>query len=286
MKYLPYAVLFTFSWLLVAPLAAQPQIGGGTCNASSLSGTYAFSLTGRQVTSSGKFSNVLQANGSATFDGQSIITMSLTSDTTSAVAAPLPWSGTYTVQANCVGIANITTGGNVTLNLMLYNKGFDFLATGSDATYSYAGTGITQPTVCSASTLSGVYTFNGSGFALAGGSVNGFGDAVGLLQFDGLGALTVNISMSSAGKAASPLALTGSYMVGSDCLGSATVTDSMANSYVMSFGVYFANKVVGTDFYATLAQGSAFQLSGGGHAIYGQPTATAAAVSSTARSGE
>jgi hypothetical protein len=190
------------------------------------------------------------------------------------------------MQANCVGVANIATGGNVTLNLMLYNQGSDFVVTGSDDNYSYAGSGNTQPTGCSASTLSGVYTFNGSGFTLAGGSVNGFGDAVGLLQFDGLGTLTVNVSISSAGKAASALALAGSYMIASDCLGSATVTDSMANSYVLSFSVYSTNKATGTGFYATLAQSSNFLLSGGGHAIYGQPTTTASAVSRAARSGE
>jgi hypothetical protein len=55
--------------LLGAPLLAQTQIGGGTCNSSSLNGTYALSLTGRAVSATGTFTNALQGNGSATFDG-------------------------------------------------------------------------------------------------------------------------------------------------------------------------------------------------------------------------
>src|SRR6516162_7746813 len=51
------------------PLLAQTTIGGGTCDSSTVKGTYAVSLTGRQVSASGTFTSVLQANGAATFDG-------------------------------------------------------------------------------------------------------------------------------------------------------------------------------------------------------------------------
>jgi hypothetical protein len=43
------SMLFTLSCLVAAPLVAQTQIGGGTCNSSTLSGIYAFTITGRQV---------------------------------------------------------------------------------------------------------------------------------------------------------------------------------------------------------------------------------------------
>ncbi len=93
---------FFLSCLGALPLAAQPVIGGNSCNSASLSGIYAFTLTGRQVTSAGNFTNVLQGNGSANFDGLSKVTITLTTDTLQSVATPLTWSGTYTIQSNCL----------------------------------------------------------------------------------------------------------------------------------------------------------------------------------------
>jgi hypothetical protein len=282
------AVLFTLSCLAAGPLFAQTQIGGGTCSSSSLSATstYAFSLSGRQVSSSGNFANVFQANGSATFDGLSKVTMTMSSGTTAAVSTPLTWSGTYSLQSNCVGVVTITSGGSATLNLVLFASGVNFLLTGSDATYSYTGNGNTQPTGCSASLLSGVYTFTGTGFTLSGGSVNGVGNATGLLQFDGQGNLTMNVMESQSGKAATPLILTGSYSISSNCLGSATLADSSkANSYVMGLSVYTATALYSSDIFTTFAQSGKLLISGASHAIYGQPTATPADRQNTSEEG-
>ena len=81
----PSALLFAFPCLLAWPLLAQNvRIGGGTCNSSTLNGNYALSLTGRQVTSAGAFTNVSQTMGSATFDGQSTVKISLAADTLQA----------------------------------------------------------------------------------------------------------------------------------------------------------------------------------------------------------
>jgi hypothetical protein len=169
---------------------------------------------------------------------------------------------------------NITTGGSAALNLSIYDGGVDFLVSGSDASYTYSGSGITQPAGCSVSTFSGVYTLTGTGFALNANAVSGAENGTGLLQFDGLGNITVNITMSTVGTASSALTLTGSYTVSSGCLGSATLTDSGANAYVMSFSIY-NTKVTTTAFFATLAQNSKFVIAGSGHAIFGQPTADA-----------
>lgn len=270
------AVLFTMSCLLAAPLMAQTQIGAGTCSSATLSptSTYAFSLTGRQVTASGNFTNVFQANGAATFDGLSKVTMTMTTGTLAAIPAQLTWSGTYSVQANCVGVVNITSGGSVTLNLVLYAQGANFLMTGNDATYSYSGSGNNQPTSCSAATFSGVYTFSGTGFGISGGSVNGVSNATGLLQFDGQSHLTANLTLAQSGKALAVTTLAGSYSISANCLGSATLTDSNSNSYVMSFSAYTATNLYTSQFYAMLGQNGKLLLSGSANAIYGQPTAT------------
>jgi hypothetical protein len=275
------AVLLTLSGLLAAPFVtqtaiAQTTIGGASCNSSMLSGTYAFSLTGRQVTSAGSFTNVLQGNGSANFDGQSVVTITLTTGTLQAASSPLSWSGTYTVQANCAGVVTISNGGTAVLNIALYDQGVDFVVSGNDAIYSYTGSGNNQPTGCSAATLSGVYMFTATGYSLSGSSVNGILDGTGLLQFDGVSSITLNASLSTIGATTSGTVLTGSYSVSGTCVGTATLTNSKG-TYAMSFSIENVSKVNMTDFLVTLAQSGSLLLSGSGHPVYGQPVTPTAA---------
>ncbi len=272
------AVQFLVAGLLTAPLVAQTQIGGGTCNSSSLNGTYAISISGRQVSSSGAFLGVLQANGSATFDGLSTVTIAASEGTNQAVGTTLNWSGTYSVEANCAAVVTITSGGNATLNVLVYNQGKDFQLTGSDATYSYAGSGLTQPTACSASTLNSVYTFNATGFALSATSVSGASDGAGLLQFDGQGNLTADVSLSTVGAPPVATNLTGTYTIASNCTGSATLTDSKSNSYAMSFSIY-SDTATNTNFFAGLARAGNFLMTGSGHTTYSPPTTASCGVS-------
>jgi uncharacterized protein (TIGR03437 family) len=267
------AVPFLFVGLLSAPLLAQTQIGGGTCNSSSLNGTYAVSLSGRQVNDSGTFLSVLEASGTATFDGLSAVTIALTESTNQALGTSATWSGTYSVQANCAAVVNITSGGSAALNVMLYAQGKDFLLTGSDATYSYTGNGISQfpqPTACSVATLNGVYTFNATGFELSANSLGGVSDGAGLLQFDGQGNLTVNISSTTGAATTSASTLTGTYTILSNCTGSATLTDSNAHSFVMSFSIYSV-ATTNTNFFASLARAGNFLMTGGSHTAYPVP---------------
>ena len=282
MKLSPTALAFLVTALMATPMLAQTQIGGGVCNSSTLTGTYALSMSGRQVSSAGAFTSVLQADGSATFDGLSTVTIAVTENTNQAVGASLNWSGTYSVQSNCAAVVTITSGGSATLNVMLYNQGKDFLMAGNDATYSYTGNAITQsatqPTGCSVATFTGSYTFNGTGFGLTTNAVSGASDGAGLLQFDGLGNVTANITTSSVGAANSPLALTGTYTMGSNCIGSATLSDTSSHSYVMSFSIY-SLAATNTNFYASLARSGNLLLTGGGHTVSTQPAAGTCSIS-------
>lgn len=279
MKLFPTVVRFApaalFAGLLIAPAAAQTQIGGGACNSGYLKGTFALSLTARQVNSSGTFLGVLQANGTATFDGLSAVTIALTENTNLASSATLNWSGTYSVVSNCTATVNITSGGTATLNVVIYNQGKDFLLAGSDATFSYTGNGVAQSftpgSTCSAATLNGVYTFNGTGFTLASNAANGVTNGDGLLQFDGQSNVTLTLSTSGKGGAAPQSStLTGTYTISSTCTGSATLKDSSSNSYAMSLSIY-SNNATNTNFYATLTQAGNFLIAGGAHTAY--PTA-------------
>lgn len=278
------ASLLSLSCLLAAPLLAQTTIGGGSCNSGSLNGIYAVSITSRQVTASGTFTGVSQGNGSAAFDGLSAVTINMTVNTGLSVATAVTWSGTYSVQANCAGVIDISTGGSATLSMAIYNSGSDFLLSGSDANYDYSGTGNNQPTGCSAATFSGVYTFHGTGFALTGTAVTGIKNGAGLIQFDGVSNVTVNVTMSASGAAPGALTLTGSYSISSNCLGSANLTDASGNSYMMSISIYNSTVANGAA-YVGLAQSSKFLVAGNANAAYGQPAASATAQAPGVRPG-
>lgn len=274
------ALLLALPCLLACPLLAQSvSIGGGTCNSSTLNGNYALSLTGRQVTSAGAFTNVFQSNGSASFDGQSTVKISLAADTLQAPGAQLSWSGTYSVQANCEGQLTINSGGNVAFNMVIYSIGSaastSFLLTGNDATYAYSGSGNAQPASCSVGMLNGVYTFNATGFEQSGTTVSGAVNGAGLLQFDGQGNLNTQITLVSIGSTVSEAgSITGTYSL-SNCTGSATLSDSK-HSYSMSISISGGNKNADTAAFITFSRSGTFMLSGAAHAAYGQPTSSPA----------
>ena len=266
-------LLILLSCLLATPLIAQTTIGGGVCSSATLSGAYAVMITGRQVTSAGAFTNVLQANGSAAFDGESKVTFTLTQSNLQTIGTPLNWSGTYSVQANCAAQMTITSGGSATFNLAIYNGGTDILFTGSDATYSYSGAADNQPTTgCSTAALVGAYTYSATGFNLSSGAVDGAVALSGILQFDGQGNITVNVTMN--GKNATG-ASTGTYSLSSNCLGSATLT---LNGKPLTAAISVENVASGSpsDVYVDLGTGT-FIVSGTAHAVYGQSSSPGAA---------
>ncbi len=224
--------------LLMGPLLAQPQIGGGTCASSTLTGTYSLSITGRDLSSSVVFSNSLQGIGTATFDGLSKVTFAFTNNTNKAAGVMQTWSGTYSMQSNCLGIINITTGDTATLTLGTYNTGAAYFISGQDGVYSLLGSGNTVPATCSATTLSGVYPFNGNGFALTSGAISGVNSISGLLTFDGTSAVSGTWILSTNSK---PVTTTGTYSVTSGCAATATLTDTSGNTYSVLFTIVAAN---------------------------------------------
>jgi hypothetical protein len=231
-------------------------------------------LTGRQLTTAAVYASVLQADGSATFDGQNKVTMTLTQNTLKGVASSLTLSGTYVVQANCLGSVTITTGDNVTFNLMIYNQGNAFLLAGTDATYNFTGGGSNaSANACATAKLAGVYSLNANGFSLNPTGVSGVVAGVGLVQFDGKGTVTVNFNESSGSAGATPLVLTGTYTIASSCLGSASLADSGGNTYSVAIVATSVSAVSVNGFDITIGQSGKFTMLGAGHPLYGQPTA-------------
>jgi hypothetical protein len=231
-------------------------------------------LTGRQLNSTAVYTSILQADGSAAFDGQNKVTMTLTQNTVKGVASPLTLTGTYVVQANCLGSVTITTGDTATFNLMIFNQGKSFLLAGTDASYNFTATGSNaSANACATAKLAGVYSLNANGFTLNAAGVTGVVAGVGLVQFDGKGAVTVNLNQSSGTAAATPLVLTGTYTLPSSCLGSASLTDSSGNAYSITIVGTAASGVSVNGFDITIGQSGKLTMLGAGHPLYGQPTA-------------
>src|SRR5580704_9107610 len=135
---LRYIMLLPILFCLEGPAAlAQPTIAANSCTSSTLSGTYETILSGRQVTSAGVTTKLFQAVGTAAFDGLNKVTFTLTANTVTtsqSFGTPLVYSGTYSLQSNCLGAISITTGDTATFTLEAYAQGGSFAIIGSDAT--------------------------------------------------------------------------------------------------------------------------------------------------------
>ncbi len=237
-------------------------VGGGTCNSSSLNGTYAVTLNGRQVASTG-FTKVLQSLGSVTFDGQSKATFNTTVNTNQTFGTASTVSATYTVQANCSGTL---TAGPATYTISIYNQGKNFVLSGQDGTYALAGGGSTPPSMCTTSSLSGSYAVNGNGFSLTGAVITGVIDVTGLATFDGAGNLTVVATLSSAAVSL-PTNSTGTYTISASCQGTATVTDVSGAVSKVNFSI---SNAAAADF-NLIASNVGSIYSGAGHVTFVNP---------------
>jgi hypothetical protein len=225
--------------LLAVPLLAQPQIGGGTCSSASLSGTYSLTLTGRVVSSAVAFTGASQGIGTATFDGLNKVTFTLTNNTNQAFGIAQTLSGTYSLQSNCIGVLNITTGDMANFTLESYNQGKAYLITGQDGVYSFTGNGSTFPATCTAGVPPAVYSFNGAGFTLASNAITGFNYISGLIQLNLANAITTTWNVTANGSQKSNTTI-GTYTV-TGCTATANVTDPAGNAYVLLFTITSGN---------------------------------------------
>jgi uncharacterized protein (TIGR03437 family) len=227
--------------------AATQVTTAGACGASMLNGTYELTLGGR-LAPGGVTTKILASDGAATFDGVSKVTFNLTANSLNggpAFGTPLVYSGTYSVQSNCQGTINLTSGDTATLALVAYSidattgQAKAFQVVGTDATYTYNGGGSVQPSVCAVGTLSGEWPFSGTGNSLSGSSDTGILDLAGVLQFDGAGNVTGAWNETS-NTATIPVSATGTYSVTAGCLGSVSLTDTANNKYAGSVSVFGA----------------------------------------------
>lgn len=265
----------TLATLVLLASSAFAQTAPASCSNATLSLIRSLTLTGRNVNTSGVVTGVFQAVGSAAFDGNGNVTFALNTSSGSAVT----WTGNYTLGANCVGTLNVSAGDpGAQFTLIAYASGDNFTLTGYDTNFVYTGSGGTPPSDCLAASLSGAYAFTGTGFeffngsALAGPAVLGGVNAIsGLLQFDGVSALTANWTVSTS-SASTPDSLTGTYTPGNACTATGTLSDSSGTSYNVAFAITSDNAANFDVLIANAAtEPTTISVIGAGHSTFTNP---------------
>jgi uncharacterized protein (TIGR03437 family) len=258
------------------PALAQGQITGGNCTASMLNGTYSYVLTGRTLSANSAVVADFNGNGTAVFDGISKVTLTITANTLQAVQKQMSLTGTFTLASTCAGTVSLTGGITASFGVIVYNSGANFVMEGADSTYTYAGTGGVIPASCATSTISGAYSYTGTGFNVSStGTVTGASDEAGVMQLDGQGNLTYSYTISGVGSS-TPLTAMGTYTLTSGCIGTATLTDSNGKSIAMNFVVTDA---VATTF-DVIEESSSFLRTGTAHSTFLNPAQSIGNVSS------
>jgi len=238
---------------------AQPQIGGGNCSTASLSGNYSATLTGRTLVSGTTFSATSEGIGSVTFDGQTKVTFTLTTNTNKTFSTAQTLSGTYTLQANCLGTVTITSGDSATFTLAAYNVGKDYILTGQDGVYAFTGSGSVLPATCPGTLTAGTYPVNGTGFGLTSSAISSTFNVLGVIQLSGTNTIAMNL-FEATNSGTKNISSTGTYALNSNCSGTAILTDSSGNSYSLAIEFTASN---GNNFiFSSSSAGSVFTGTG------------------------
>ena len=213
---------------------AQAQISG-TCNNSSLNGTYPYLLSG--TVKNGNSNVAYEELGKLSVDGKGGLSGSSTTST-AGVPAQTTFSGTYSVQSNCSGTGTWTTNSQTTtFSFQIVNGGSLALVLVTVANNVVDGRFYRPATVtgalCGAGTVSGTYGLLLGGNTFAGGVSTRY-DLESQVAFDGKGGLSLN-GMVNQGAGAVPLTGNGTYSIASDCSGTVQIsTASGALSFVVA----------------------------------------------------
>lgn len=206
-------ILFLAMLIVVAAMsanAATPQIGGGTCSNSMVSGMYFYLLSG-SVASGGSAApyaelGKLMADGNGGVSGQSFASVN-GQQTTYAL------TGTYSVQPNCAGTITLSNSQTTnTLAFQIVNSGVGMVVAISTSGAIVVGTAFRQTAgtsgiQCGTGSLSGGY-----GYLLTGVAGNSVYTNAGQFVADGNGNGNV-ASVTNAGGNVAQVTATGSYTV-------------------------------------------------------------------------
>jgi hypothetical protein len=219
-------------------IQAQAQISG-TCNLSSLNGTYPYLLSGTVKNGNGATVSYEEL-GKLSLDGKGGLSGSSTTSTAGVIGQTTFTGGTYSVQSNCSGTGTWTANSlTTTFSFQIVNGGSLALVLVTVANNVVDGRFYRPANVtgalCGAGTVSGTYGVLLGGNTYAGGVSTRY-DLEGQVAFDGKGGLSFNAGMVNQGASgATPLTGAGTYSISSDCSGTAQiVTANGALNYVVA----------------------------------------------------
>ena len=203
--------------IVLATFALSSAAGAATCSNASLSGTYGFLHDGTDSNGAPATAAVTQI----TFDST---TGTFTGETTAShggVIATEPLTGTYAVASNCTGTGN-PTGGSL-FSIVVTSTGFLAVHPFSEGFAVKQG-----PPTCTNAGLKGSFGFETTGLFLAGAPATGWVAFIGELKLtdnpSGEGVIRGHIAGAEDSTTFAEEPVTGSYRVGTDCRGTATIT--------------------------------------------------------------
>jgi uncharacterized protein (TIGR03437 family) len=123
-----------------------------------------------------------------------------------------------------------------------------------------------------------LYSYDASGFLASGTAQTGSADEAGVLQFDGQGNVTASYTVTSSGTAPQAITSSGTYSVASNCLVTATLTDSTGKTNTLNLvieAVYGQNTIL-------LEANSGFVRDGTAHSAFLNPAESIGNVASYA----
>jgi hypothetical protein len=223
--------------IVLASFALSSAAWAATCSNASLSGTYGFLHDGTDsngAPSSAAVSQITFDSTTGTFTGE-------TKASHDGVIAAFSFAGTYAIASNCTGIG--TPMGGSPFSIVVTSTGFLALHLFSEGFAVKQGSPI-----CTNAGVKGSFGFETTGVFLAGAPATGAVAIIGELTLtvnpSGQGVIRGHVSSSEDGTfltfAEEPV--TGSYWVGTDCRGGATITPKGHSPMHFSFVVVDGGK--------------------------------------------
>jgi hypothetical protein len=216
-----WALVLLLSLTPLSSLEAQSQ-ASAACSNSSLNGTYFYWLTGSLAVGTGVASYAelgkLVADGQGGISGQS-------NASTGGVLQSFSLSGSYSIQANCIGTLSLSVNSQPpeALTFQIVEGGTQMAVAFSSSGGVIVGRAYRAASQCGNQSLTGAYGWLLSGVAVIGSSSYYYSNA-GQAILDGKGGLTFT-SNANLGAGASQISGTGTYTVASDCSGTLQATD-------------------------------------------------------------
>ncbi len=230
--------------IVLASFALSSAAWATTCSNASLSGTYAFLHSG--TGSAGKTTAGLTQ---VTFDSTTGTYAGEVTESADGVITTLPLTATYAVASNCTVTARVRIDGGPAVNasFVVTSTGFFFLFQDPGAISEGFGMKQGSPT-CTNAGVTGSFGFETTGIFFAGAPFIGPVAFIGELKLtvdpSGEGVISGHVAGSEDGTiltfAEEPV--TGSYRVGTDCRGTATITPKGQPEMHFSFVVVDCGK--------------------------------------------